>query len=369
MSEEFTNNEVNDEEDRFSSMSDEELSAYLDSNPAPTPSPSAQNEEVDNDSEDEDIEGNESEEPTENSSDEPTEDRARIVEEPTGNEDKLPEKTSIDYEAVYKEIFKPFKANGKTITPRTLDDITSLMQMGANYVKKMTAIKPMQRAVESLSKAGIGAEDLNFLIDIHKGDKEAIKTLIKKNQLDPMDLDLDSTNYTPNSNNIATDKEVEYADILTDYQEHLPAIKKILDERWDSRSKEMLMTDPKLMRALGEELELGRFEEIMDIVEEERALGHYRDVPIVQVYSDVVTKALQGQQMFAEEQKRQMYQQQQQLAYQRQQAAQQAAQKASKAKAAPTYKSAPKTKTAMSYDEMALMSDEDFEKLSVRDIV
>ena len=39
---------------------------------------------------------------------------------------------TIDYKAVYDSIFKPFKANGKTIAPRNAEDVISLMQMGEN---------------------------------------------------------------------------------------------------------------------------------------------------------------------------------------------------------------------------------------------
>ena len=64
----------------------------------------------------------------------------------------------------YADIFKPFKANGKEITPKTVDDVISLMQMGANYTKKMQAMVPLKRTVETLNKADIKEEDLNFLL-------------------------------------------------------------------------------------------------------------------------------------------------------------------------------------------------------------
>ena len=87
------------------------------------------------------------------------------------------------------------------------------MRMGANYTKKMQLMAPLKKAAESLSRADIKEDDLNFLIDVHKGDKEAIKKLLTKHNVDPMELDLDSTNYVP-KNNIVSDEDVEYSNIL-----------------------------------------------------------------------------------------------------------------------------------------------------------
>ena len=89
---------------------------------------------------------------------------------PEGEDVKETPPKDVDYETVYKDIFKPFKANGKDITPRTVEDVVQLMQMGANYTKKMQLMAPLKKAAESLSRADIKEDDLNFLIDVHKGD-------------------------------------------------------------------------------------------------------------------------------------------------------------------------------------------------------
>ena len=208
---------------------------------------------------------------------------------PEGEDVKETPPKDVDYETVYKDIFKPFKANGKDITPRTVEDVVQLMQMGANYTKKMQLMAPLKKAAESLSRADIKEDDLNFLIDVHKGDKEAIKKLLTKHNVDPMELDLDSTNYVP-KNNIVSDEDVEYSNILDDVRDSLPKIQEIITNTWDTRSKEALLKDPNLMRALHEEIAIGRFDNVQAQLEIEKTFGRYKGKSDVEAYIDLVTK-------------------------------------------------------------------------------
>ena len=58
----------------------------------------------------------------------------------TGSAD-APDKAP-DYESLYKQMMAPFKANGKEFAPSSPDEVIRLAQMGANYTKKMQALKP-----------------------------------------------------------------------------------------------------------------------------------------------------------------------------------------------------------------------------------
>ena len=290
-----------------------------------------------------------------------TANKAKVVSKPEKSEpkqkpiteSKAQDSASIDYESAYKSIFKPFKANGKEITPRTVEDVISLMQMGANYTKKMQLMAPMKRAVESLDKAKIGEEDLNFLIDIHNGNVEAIKKLLQKHNVDPFELDLETTNYVPN-NNIASDSDVEFSDVLKDVQASLPRIQTILTDTWDAKSKQAVLKDPNLMRALHEEIEMGRFDEVQNRLEQERMFGRYKGISDVQAYIDIVTK---------------MVNEQRKPTVQKQEKPVTNTKTLNKTKAAPV-RSKPKNQgTTMTVKDLYSMSDEEFEKLSMRDLV
>ena len=72
---------------------------------------------------------------------------------PQQKEEENSESNEVDYKAVYDALFdKPIKANGKEIQVRTPEEAIQLMQMGANYNKKMAAINeklPVLKALEN----------------------------------------------------------------------------------------------------------------------------------------------------------------------------------------------------------------------------
>lgn len=267
---------------------------------------------------------------------------------------------SIDYKAAYETIFKPFKANGKEITPRNLDDVIKLMQMGANYTKKMQTLAPVKRAYESLNKADIKEEDLNFLIDIHKGDVEAIKQLLQRHNIDPIDLDLESNSYKANKKNIASDEDVEFSDVLRDIDSSLPKIQEILNNKWDEASKQKLVKDPKLLRALHEEIELGRFDEVQARVELEKTFGKYQGYSDLEAYIDVVTKMVNEQAKHVTQPNTTKHENKPKTT---------PAKVPDKTKAAPV-RGKPKNQGAkMTVQDLLSMSDDEFNKLSINDLV
>lgn len=285
------------------------------------------------------------------------------VEETTKPVSKKIEDGEIDYKAAYESIFKPFKANGKEIQPRTVNDVVSLMQMGANYTKKMQQLAPMKRAVESLNKAHISEEDLNFLIDIHNGNQGAIKKLLKQHEVDPMDLDLDETNYVPN-NNLVSDSDMEFNDVLQDIgEDNLPKIQEIVTKKWDAASKKVLLNNPEILRKLGEEVQLGRFDTIQDILEEQRMYGRYKGVSDLDAYTDIVTKYVDFINQNMQEQSKQQVTKTRKV-----QPRQITKSIPDKSKAAPS-RSKPKTKSAkFTASDILNMSDEDFNKLNLNDL-
>ena len=281
--------------DDIDSMTDEEFAEYLngkstnvDTKEKEDPQKQQEEEEEEKESEPE-PQQEEKEEKVQEDSNDSKKNTSVVNKEVKKEESTKQDLNQDDIKAAYEAIFKPFKANGKEIAPKTVDDVISLMQMGANYTKKMQLMAPMKRSVESLNKAGITDTDLNFLIDIHNGDKEAIKKLLEKHKVDPIDLDMENTNYVP-KNNIVSDSDIEYANILEDIQPSLPKIQKIITEQWDPKSKEYLLKDPQLMKALHEEIEMGRFDKVQTMVEMEKTFGRAKGKSDIEIYIDLVSK-------------------------------------------------------------------------------
>ena len=262
-----------------------------------------------------------------------------------------------ELKAIHAAIFKPFKANGKEITPKSVDDVISLMQMGANYTKKMQLMAPMKKAVESLNKAQINEEDLNFLIDVHNGDKEAIKKLLAKHEVDPIELDMENTNYVP-KNNIASDDDVEYSDVLEDIQPSLPKIQEILTKQWDAKSKSELLKNPQLMRALHEEIEMGRFDDVQAQLEIEKTFGRYKGKSDIEAYIDLVSRLVAEQQSKATVETRKPTQDNKPTKP-----------VPDKTKAAPVRTKQTNHVSTLTAEDILSMPEEEFNKLTMRDLV
>ena len=262
-----------------------------------------------------------------------------------------------ELKAIHAAIFKPFKANGKEITPKSVDDVISLMQMGANYTKKMQLMAPMKKAVESLNKAQINEEDLNFLIDVHNGDKEAIKKLLEKHKVDPIELDMENTNYVP-KNNIASDDDVEYSDVLEDIQPSLPKIQEILTKQWDAKSKSELLKNPQLMRALHEEIEMGRFDDVQAQLEIEKTFGRYKGKSDIEAYIDLVSRLVAEQQSKATVETRKPTQDNKPTKP-----------VPDKTKAAPVRTKQTNHVSTLTAEDILSMPEEEFNKLTMRDLV
>lgn len=343
-------------------MSDDEFLEFINSNKL-----KEKEKETDPDKTEETEAGPENKKPekedvTEQKTTEVTETKSQ-VKEPTAKSDKSNEKLTvdnIDFKEVYNTIFKPFKANGKEITPKTAEDVVSLMQMGANYTKKMQLISPIRKTYESLSQAGVKTdEDLNFLIDLHKGDQEAIKKLLQKHKVEPLEIDLDTTNYVP-KNNLVSDDDVKYAEVLEDISDSLPKIDEIINRVWDPESKKQILKDPKYLKALHEEIVYGRFDKIQSEVETHKTFGRYKDVSDLEAYLDVLQK---------------------QLAKQPKEAAVKPATTAykqptnttpvpDKTKAAPTRgQTTNSKKSTLTPEDLLSMPEEEFLKLSIKDLV
>ena len=330
-------------DDQINSMSDDEFVEYMNSGKLPT---------------DLDSRTPKKEEPKEEEEEKPTPDKAKVVSKPDSKQETKVEpktqSTTIDYEQAYKRIFSPFKANGKEITPRTVDDVISLMQMGANYTKKMQVMAPMRKIVESLNAAKITEEDLNFLIDLHKGDKEAIKQLLKKNELEAIDLDLEEIKYKPNKKNIASDEDVAFSETISEISDSLPQIQEILNSKWDAESKKLLLNDPRAMVALHEEIQMGRFDKVQQRLELEKTFGRYKGVPDVQAYIDLVNRMVQEEQSNVQNSTKNTSKPNKSVL--------------DKRKAAPT-RGTQKSSSTLTAKDLFSMSDEEFNRLSIKDIV
>lgn len=182
--------------------------------------------------------------------------------------------TPVDHEAFYKQIMAPFKANGKTIELKTPEEALQLMQMGANYTKKMQDMVPARKMLTMLENNKVDEDRLSFLIDLDKKDPEAIKKLLKDSGVDPLAIDTTTEPAYLEGNHRVTDEEVNFRTTLDELgstpngKETLQAI-----NTWDQASKETLWKNPGTMAVIHAQREVGIYDRIVAEMDRQTTLG------------------------------------------------------------------------------------------------
>lgn len=209
----------------------------------------------------EEVEEESIEETTEETSEETSvEDQSKEVEE------------TVENKATKSDVHK-VKANGMEFD-FTTDELKALAPKAMDYTKKMQEIAPWRKTISALKEQGLGEQDVNMMIDALKGDKNAITEMLKRTQVDPLDLDIDSkhaynpTQYGKDETALAIEDivneisgDVEYATTV-----------KVVDEVWDAKSRQAMAKDPQMIKGLHIDIKNGMYSKIAPIAEKLKVL-------------------------------------------------------------------------------------------------
>lgn len=269
-------------------------------------------EEDSNDVEEEEVSAEEVEEEDEDpnqSEAEQSDDVEEIAaaEETEDNDDAESEedKDTVDYQALYEKIMAPFKANGKMIQVHTPEEAITLMQHGANYTKKMHALKPNLKMMRALENNGLLEEDkINNLIDLANKNQDAILKLVKDANLDPMEMDTSAeTAYKPQNHSVS-DQEMDFHTTLEDVlsMESGSDTISMINTQWDQASKEAIYKEPQIMQVIHDQRANGIYDRIYAEIDRRRTLGTLSTtIPLIQAYKQVGDELHSSGQLVAQE--------------------------------------------------------------------
>ena len=295
----MSNNAANSEQD-YLSMSDEEMMNAPP--PEDTDNPEEEQEAEESDEveessdkeEQEEVQEEEEQSEDDSESDEDEEEGRRPSDESESDEEdednkKEPNKedNAIDYEAEYKRILAPFKANGRMVEVDSVDDAISLMQMGANYNKQMAALKPVRKVMKLLENNGLlDEEKLSFLIELDRKNPEAIHKLIKDSGIDPMDHDPEKAGeYKPKIHTV-DDRQIALDEVLDEIQD-TPSYNRtlgIISKEWDGASKQIVADNPQLIKVINDHVDRGIYDIISNEIEREKMLGRLAGMSDLDAY-------------------------------------------------------------------------------------
>ena len=208
----------------------------------------------------------------------------------TETKEDTPETKEFDYESAYKKVSEPFRANGIDIKVDDPEDIVRLMQMGANYQKKMSQLKPHLKIIKMLENNDLlKPEQLNNLIDVFKKDPKAIAKLVKESSLDPLDIDKDApSDYEPNDYSVS-DGEIELDQVLEDIKDTdtFNRTINVLTKSWDAASKQTISEHPEIIKVINSHMANGVFDKVDAVLQRDKALGKTEGLPDVEAYKQI----------------------------------------------------------------------------------
>lgn len=205
-------------------------------------------------------------------------------------EEKVATGEEVDYKTEYEKLMKPFKANGREIQVSSVDDAVALMQMGANYNKKMAALKPNMKLLKMLENNNLLSEDkISFLIDLEKRDPQAIAKLVKDSEIHPMDLDTEKAGeYQPKKYSV-DDREIELDMVLEEIQ-NTPTFNQtlaVVSKQWDPASRQVVANSPQVLKIINDHVDRGIYDVISAEVERERIFGRLNGLSDIEAYRQV----------------------------------------------------------------------------------
>ena len=208
---------------------------------------------------------------------ETSDDNTQTTEEPVANnEDSTPESVATTPDTLYK-----IKANGKEFE-MTLDELKQTASKGMDYLKKTTALKPYRTMIAAMEENKVSPEDINLLIDLKKGNKEAIAKLIKENEVDVYDLP-EANDYKP--------QEYRQSETALEMKEVLSTISKDAEfsrtseiyDAFDEQTKAFLNEDPSRIVGLHNDIKTGVFDKVLPLAEKKAMIDGY-NAPFLQYY-------------------------------------------------------------------------------------
>ncbi len=202
----------------------------------------------------------------------------------------------VDYKVEYEKLLTPFNANGREMKVKNVDDAINLMKMGANYHKKMVGLKPSLKILKLLENNDLlDPTKINYLIDLHAKNPEAITKLLKDSNIDPLEVDLKKdTTYTPQTRTVS-DTEIDLDAVLDDIKS-TPTYAQTLNvitEQWDEASRGIISKNPHIIGLINEHISDGTYEKVTGAVNYERSLGRLQGISDLEAYKQI------GDAMFA----------------------------------------------------------------------
>ena len=164
-----------------------------------------------------------------------------------------------------------FKANGREYEfsdDEVREQFPKIFGQAMDYTKKMQAIKPWRKTIDAIEGAQLSHDDVSLMIDVLKGDKDAVAAVLKRTGVDALELDIEQSRYVPKDYG-RDDKALAVKDVIEEISgdAEYNTTYKILSKEWDDGSFREMTSDPELIKLLHIDVKSGMYDRVQPIAE------------------------------------------------------------------------------------------------------
>ena len=150
-------------------------------------------------------------------------------------------------------VFQPLRADGKEYPIENIQELYTLASKGINADRKWQESAEGRRIQSTLKKNKLTQQDINLLVDLKSGNKDAILSLLKNAEIDPLDIDTDALDgdYRPKEHG-TNDFEMKLDDVVSKIKtkpRYDESVSVIMDD-WDEQSKQTFYDNPQILELL-----------------------------------------------------------------------------------------------------------------------
>lgn len=188
-----------------------------------------------------------------------------------------------------ERIFETFRANGREMKVKSVDEAIRLMQMGANYSQKQAVAKKDRGYVKVLEQNGLlDHEKLAFAVDLLAGKPEAIGKLLKDSKIDVHDIDEDKVAAYRAESRAPSEAVLDLDAVVAEIQGSTHFDRLVGEMKtWDQKSQALIGSHPQSLKQLTEQMESGVYDKVMDEVNRQNVLGNLSGIPLMQAYNQI----------------------------------------------------------------------------------
>jgi hypothetical protein len=224
-----------------------------------------------NTSDDSETEEDEAEDDAEADTEDP--DKDSETEEASSSEDSDEDEDEEQPAQNYK-----FRANNKDYefsSDEIVEQFPKIFGQAMDYTKKMQAIKPWRKTIDAIEGAELNHEDISLMIDVLKGDKDAITEVLKRTGTDTLELDTEADSTYTTKDYGRDDSALAIKDVIDDISQDVEyaTTHNILSKEWDERSWATMSKSPDMIKQLHTDVKSGMFKTLQPLAEKLKVYG------------------------------------------------------------------------------------------------